>query len=178
LNVAGYTYVLPDEGNYLQPTVTADRGHLHLEGRFNYENRDTGSAWIGFNASVGERVTLEVTPMLGVVFGATDGVAPGYRAALGWRAVELSSETEFVIAAENRDEDFLYTWSELTVSPRDWWRTGLVVQRTKAYQTAFDIQRGALVGVTWKDADVGAYVFLAREGRPTVVVAVAFALTR
>jgi hypothetical protein len=32
-----YGYSLPEESEYLQPTVTADRGWLHLEARYNYE---------------------------------------------------------------------------------------------------------------------------------------------
>jgi hypothetical protein len=175
---AAYTYLLPDEGDFVQPTVQADRGPLHLEARLNYEDLDTGSLWIGYNAALGEAVTLELTPMLGVVLGATDGVAPGYKATLAWRALALYSETEYVIDAEARENDFLYTWSELTVAPREWWRVGLVVQRTKAYETAFDIQRGALVGITYKAADVSAYVFHPDEGRPTVVLAVAVEFPR
>ena len=31
------TYILPDEPNYVQPTIAADRDWLHLDLRFNYE---------------------------------------------------------------------------------------------------------------------------------------------
>ena len=34
---AAATYVLPDEENYVQPTVAVDRNALHLEARYNYE---------------------------------------------------------------------------------------------------------------------------------------------
>ena len=165
-------YVLPDEPNYVQPTFSADRGWLHLEGRFNYEDRDTGSAWLGYNFSVGETVTLEITPMVGAVFGNTNGIAPGYKGSLGWRRLELSSETEFVIDTGDSANSFLYTWSELEVAPVDWCRFGLVVQRTKAYETEFDIQRGFFAGVSYKGADVTAYVFNPDANRPTVVVGV------
>ena len=77
------TYILPDDPDYVQPAFTADRGWLHLEGRFNYEDRDTGSAWFGYNFSVGDTVTLEFTPMIGAVFGTTDGIAPGYKGIAG-----------------------------------------------------------------------------------------------
>jgi hypothetical protein len=46
------TYILPDDPDYVQPAITADRGWLHLEGRFNYEDTARGprgsattSAW-------------------------------------------------------------------------------------------------------------------------------------
>jgi hypothetical protein len=166
------TYILPDETDYVQPAVTADRGWLHLEGRLNYEDRDTGSAWFGCNVSAGETVTLEFTPMIGAVVGNTNGVAPGYRASLAWRILQLYSETEFVIDTGASADSFLYTWSELEVAPADWLRFGLVVQRTKAYKTEFDIQRGFFAGVSYGRADVTAYVFNPDADRPTVVVAI------
>ena len=172
-NVSAATYVLPDEPDYVQPAFTADRGWLHLEGRFNYEDRDTGSAWLGYNLGVGETVRLEFTPMIGAVFGTTDGVAPGYKGSLAWRMLQLYSETEFVFDASGSDNSFLYTWSEFDVAPVEWCRFGLVVQRTKAYKTEFDIQRGFFVGVAYKGASVTAYVFNPDADRPTVVVGIA-----
>jgi hypothetical protein len=166
------TYVVPDEPDYVQPAFSADRGWLHLEGRFNYEDRDTGSAWCGYNFSVGKTVTLDITPMIGAVFGNTNGVAPGYKGSLGWRVLQLYSETEFVIDPGDSENNFLYTWSEFEVAPVDWCRFGLVVQRTKVYQTEFDIQRGFFVGVSYKGLDVTAYVFNPDANRPTVVVGV------
>jgi hypothetical protein len=166
------TYVLPDEPDFVQPSFTADRGWLHLEGRFNYEDRDTGSAWFGYNFGVGDTVRLEFTPMIGAVFGTTDGVAPGYRGSLAWRMLQLYSETEFVFDASGSDNSFLYTWSEFEVAPVEWCRFGFVVQRTKAYKTELDIQRGFFVGVAYKGANVTAYVFNPDASRPTVVVAV------
>jgi hypothetical protein len=44
-------------------------------------------------------------------------------------------------------DSFLYTWSELGLTPVDWCRFGLVVQRSKAYKTELDIQRGFFAGV-------------------------------
>jgi hypothetical protein len=167
------TYILPDDPDYVQPAFTADRGWLHLEGRFNYEDRDTGSAWFGYNFSVGETVTLEITPMIGAVFGTTDGIAPGYKGTLGWGMLQLYSETEFVIDAGDSADSFLYTWAEFEVAPVDWLRFGLVAQRTKVYQTEFDIQRGFFAGVSYKRADLTTYVFNPDADRPTVVVTVA-----
>ncbi len=46
-----YAYIVPDDANFLQPTVTADRGRLHLEARYNYEDFNTGSLWVGYNLS-------------------------------------------------------------------------------------------------------------------------------
>jgi hypothetical protein len=166
-----YGYILPDSPDYLQPTVTADRGWLHLEARYNYEAPRTGSFWVGYNFSVGKDVTLNFTPMLGGVFGDTTGIAPGYTFTLGWWKLELSSQGEYVIDTRNSSDSFFYTWSELSMAPAEWFRFGLVVQRTKLYQTDLDIQRGVLVAFTYKKLDVSAYVFNPDESKPVVVLA-------
>src|SRR3954471_12371875 len=73
------TYVVPDSQDYAQPTITADRHWLHLEARYNYEALKTGSAWIGYNYSVGEKLAFEATPMVGGIFGDVNGIAPGFK---------------------------------------------------------------------------------------------------
>ena len=170
-SVSTFVYIIPDSRDYVQPTFTADHDWLHLEARYQYEAHNTGSAWIGYNLSFGDKVSLELTPMIGAVFGNTTGVAPGYKVTLGWWKLELYSEAEYVVDVGNTSESFFYTWSELTLSPVEWFRFGVVAQRTKLYQTDFDIQRGFLVGFSFKKVDLSAYVFNPDDD-PTVVLGV------
>ena len=170
---SAYTYILPDEPNYLQPTVTADRRRLHLEARFNYEARDTGSIWAGVNFSGGDGLSWELTPMVGGVFGDTSGVAPGYRGSIAWRALEFTSEGEALIDADDSADSFFYNWSELTLAPVEWLRFGLVTQRTRAYRADREVQRGLLVGTSIRKLDLTAYVFNPDDSKPIVVLAFA-----
>jgi len=172
-SLSAYTYIVPDDREYVQPTVKADRDWLHLEVRYNYEDQDTTSAWIGYNFSFGDELTLDFTPMIGGVLGRTEGVAPGYEFTLAWRGIELYSEGEFLIDTEDSSDSFFYTWSELTYSPVEWFRAGVVIQRTKAYDTDFDIQRGLMLGVTFKQLDLAVYV-LNPDDDPTVVLGVSY----
>ena len=165
------TYLVPDSRDYVQPTITADRAWLHLEARYNYEDLETGSAWVGYNFGGGEKLTWEFTPMLGGVFGNTTGIAPGYRGSLSWWKLGLYSEGECVIDPGDSFGSFLYNWSELTVAPVDWLKLGMVTQRTRAYQTDRDIQRGFLVGLSYKKVSFTTYVFNPDESRPTLVLA-------
>ena len=171
-SASAYIYFPPDSQNYVQPTIRADRSWLHLEARYNYEALDTGSAWVGYNFSVGENLKLDFTPMVGAVFGKTNGYAPGYEFTLSWRKLQLYSEGEYVFDTGDSSSDFFYTWSELTLAPVDWFRFGAVVQRTKVYQTDFDIQRGLLVRFSYKKVDLSAYVFNPDADKPTYVLAV------
>ena len=172
-NASAYTYLVPDSENYVNPNFTADHGWLHLEARYNYEAQRAGSLWLGRNFKVGDKLALEVTPMVGGVFGNLAGVAPGCNWSLSYWKIELSSQSEYVFDLRESSGNFLYTWSELSYSPVDWFRTGLVVQRTKAYKTDFDIQRGLLAGFSYKKFDFATYVFNFGWTDPTVVVSVA-----
>jgi hypothetical protein len=168
-SVSATTYIVPDSRDYVQPTVTADRGWLHLEARYNYEALDTGSAWVGYNLSGGEKLAWEFTPMLGGVFGDTTGIAPGYKGSLSLWKLELYSEGEFVFDTGTSSDSFFYNWSELTLAPVDWFRFGMVTQRTRVYETDRDVQRGLLVRFSYKKVDLSAYVFNPDEDKPTFV---------
>jgi hypothetical protein len=97
-SVSTYAYIVENDRDYVQPTLTADRDWLHLEARYNYEALNSASAWVGYNFSGGggggggEKLAWEFTPMIGGVFGDTNGVAPGYKASLSWWKIELYSE--------------------------------------------------------------------------------------
>lgn len=166
------TYFVPDDRNYGQPIVSADRRRLHLEARYNYEAQQTGSLWLGVNFSGGETVEWEITPMFGGVVGDTSGVAPGYKGSLTWRKLELYSEGEYVFDADDSSGNFFYNWSELSWAFVDWFRVGLVTQRTRAYQTERDIQRGVLIGFSYKSLTATTYVFNPDDEKPTVVLGV------
>jgi hypothetical protein len=173
-SLAAFGYLVPNDQSYGSPTFTADHQWLHLEARYNYENQQTGSLWAGYNFSVGQRVTLEIAPMFGVVFGKTTGVAPGYNLLVGYRKLELTSQGEYVYDTGDQSGSFFYTWNELVYSPVEWFHAGLVAQRTRAYQTPLDVQRGFSGGFVYKHADFTTYVFNAGWTDPTVVLALTF----
>jgi hypothetical protein len=167
-----YAYFAPD-GSYGQPTFTADKDWLHLEARYNYEELETGSLWVGYNFSAGEELALELTPMIGVVFGEIHGIAPGFKLSLSWKVLELYSEGEFVIDSDDSSENYYYSWNELTISPTEWMRVGLVAQRTRAYETELDIQRGLMVAFSKEAATLSLYLFNPDKDDPLVVVSIA-----
>ena len=167
-----YAYLVPDSRDYVSPIFTADHNWLHLEARYNYEALDTGSLWVGYNLSFGHSLVLDVSPMLGGVFGDLTGIAPGYELSLSWRKLSLSSQSEFVFDTGNSAGNFFYTWTELSYSPVNWFRAGLAIQRTKLYHTNLDLQRGFLVGFNYKKVDFTTYIFNLGWTDPTVVFAI------
>lgn len=140
------TYIIPDE-SYSNPVFSADKNYLHLEARYNYEDLDTTSLFAGYNFHTGDQLELNVTPIIGGVFGNSNGVAPGFLFELNYKKLNISSEGEYFFSSDDKEFNFFYSWSEISYSPVEWIWFGIAGQRTRAYQTDLEIQRGLLVGV-------------------------------
>jgi hypothetical protein len=162
-------YFTPDE-NYPTATFMADRASLHLEGRYNYEGQDSGSFWLGYNF---HRNAWRIAPILGGVVGHTKGIAPGVEVTAAWKKLDFYTEGEHLFSTGSNDEDFTYFWSELAYSPLDWLRTGIAAQRTRAFDTGVDIQRGVLIGFKVKKSTFTTTIFEPGTDNQTVVVTAA-----
>jgi hypothetical protein len=166
------TYLVLNGRDYANPNLIADRDWLHIEARYNYEAVKTGSIWLGYNFSFGDKLVVEATPMLGGVFGDSTGIAPGYTLSLSYKWVELFTQGEYFFDAATRDGNFFYTWTELSVRPMDWFRLGFVIDRTKAFGSDFDIRRGPFLGFTCKKVDFTTYWLSPGSHNSAVVFAV------
>jgi hypothetical protein len=165
-------YILRNEASYLQPTLTADHGALHLEARYNYEDRETGSAFVGWNLSFGEDLRFGLTPMLGGVFGRTNGIAPALTLTLEWGPLAFWSQCEYVFDLQDSSGNFFYAWSELSVSIVEWLRAGLVLDRTRVFQTTTAFQGGPLLGLSIWKLTATAYLFAPGQDDQFFVVAI------
>lgn len=169
-DASAYLYFVNDGRDYVQPTARSDRGSLHLEGRYNYEDLDTGSAWLGWNFSVGQEVAFEFTPMIAGVVGNTSGFATGYVGALRWKRLDLDSESEYLIDSGGASDNFFYNWSQLTLAPAERFYFGVVLQRTQAYESERDTQRGLIAGYSRENKTVSAVLFNPDDDRPMFVL--------
>jgi hypothetical protein len=124
--VSGALYLLPDEEDFVQPTFKADRGRLHLETRYAYEDRESVSFFAGANFELGNDVTLALTPMIGGLAGRTDGIIPAFEANLTVGPFEAYGEAEYVFDLGDGSSSYFYMWSELSLWPTEWLRAGVV----------------------------------------------------
>jgi hypothetical protein len=136
---------VPTAPDYVQPKLAFDTGLWHFEGRYNEEDLSTGSAWAGVNTSGGDELTWKLTPMAGAIFGRTNGIGPGFQGALGYWKLELYTEGAYVFGIGEDAPHFLYGWSQFTIEPWSWLRTGIVAERMRAHQSGRSIDRGFLV---------------------------------
>ena len=97
--------------------------------------------------------------MLGGVTGRSDGIAPGLEMDFGYKNFSFYSESEYLFEFSSQENHFFYVWSELGYSPLRNFTAGMSVQKTKAYKTGFDIQRGIFVAYKAKFLEWKGYVF-------------------
>lgn len=164
----GLYFALRGDTDYALFLAHADRGPLHLEARYNYEDLHTGSAFVGWNLGVGEQLRLDITPMVGGVVGRTAGIAPGLEFELSYWKLYLYSENEYVFALGGRGTSFFYTWSELSLWPVDWARVGLNLQVTRLTGTSPVTEPGFHVGLAYRNFSAAAYFF--KPGAPSASV--------
>ena len=167
-------YIVPGGQSYVSPDFTADRARLHFEARYNNEAMQTGSLWVGANLSKGKKFVLNITPMAGVIFGKINGIAPGCNFTLTRQKVQLYFTAEFVFDPRNSSNNFFYVWDQAVYSPRSWLQVGFVSQRTRAYSTGLGVQRGVLVGFTYKNVNFTTSIFNFGWTTPTEVLALGF----
>ena len=149
---------VPDDF-FLNPVLTADRKHLHLEARYNYEDFQTVSLWGGYSFWGGKKLEWNLIPMSGIILGNTKGVAPGLLATLTYKRFEFYTEGEWLISIEDINNNFIFFWSDLSSSPWDWLSIGYSGQRTRLYRTEKDIQKGLLAGLNYKKASLTTYFY-------------------
>jgi hypothetical protein len=159
LSASVFYNFIPGGDDYLWPVFTADHDWLHLEGRYNYEDLRTASAWIGYNFDGSKKIIYSITPMLGGVLGKTKGIGLGAEIILNYKKIDFYSESEYIFHIPESEGNFFYTWSELSYSPLRWFRLGFALQHTKVYKTNAELQRGILAGFSWKRAELSGYAF-------------------
>ncbi|HVO62470.1 MAG TPA: hypothetical protein VMT53_16155 [Terriglobales bacterium] len=163
-------YLIEGADGYAQPTLTADHSWLHLEARYNYEDFRTGSLWAGYNFAWGKTWQFSLTPMIGGVFGRTNGIAPGCEASLTWRRLTLSLDNEYVFDTTSKSGNFYYSWPQVTIQALDWLSFGGVAQHTKVFDTNLVVQRGFFVGLQHKRLEFTTYVFNPGSDSTSVVL--------
>jgi hypothetical protein len=152
-------FILPGEQDIFNPTFYARRGNLHLEARYNYEDFQTTSLWAGRRFELGKELKFVFVPMAAVVFGNTNGMAPGLEMEIIYKKFDLYSESEHVFDFQSKANNFFYQYGELAFRPIQAIRGGAIVQRTKLIDSERELQRGAFAEYYYKKLRAGIFYF-------------------
>jgi hypothetical protein len=160
VSATGYYYFVPDAGNNTLTLIGyLDYKSVHMEPRYNYEGQNTGSLFAGYKFQAEGKLSLALTPMLGIVFGSLKGFAPGVELELSFKSFDFYTENEYVIDQDGSQYNYFYTWTELGYSPFEKFRAGISAQRTRLYETGLDIQRGVFAEYSFWKLTAGVHYF-------------------
>jgi hypothetical protein len=163
----------PYSSGYLSGVLYADRGSLHLEAHWAYEDRDTLSLFVGKSFPLAGDIAGSFTPRIGIAGGDSDGIVPAMALDLGWKSLSFSTDIEYMIGTSSETRDYLYSWSELSWAMTEKFSVGLVAQRTNVFDQYLSVDRGFFFGMALGQTRLTAYVFNPDLGDPYVTIALA-----
>ncbi|MEP7254509.1 MAG: hypothetical protein ABI666_01970 [Ferruginibacter sp.] len=132
---------------------------LYTEMRYNYEDRNTASVYVGKNFSDEKTISYSVKPMLGIVFGKFNGGSIALNVDADYKKLYISMQTQYTISKDEVTENFFFNWTEIGYQPVKWFYTGLSTQLTKIYKRNPEAEYGILVAFSLKKITIPIYVF-------------------
>ena len=151
VSAAAYYYILPEEVNTTTLFLYVDYHSIHMEARYNYEDDQTFSLFGGYRFETGNELILGVTPLIGIVIGNTNAIAPGLEIDITWKMFDFYSENEYLFDFEGSENNYFYSWTELAITPFNNLRTGIATDRTRLFQSDLELQRGVFAQYSlWK----------------------------
>ena len=158
--IENYNFLSSKEAYLWMPIVhhTGKKG-VYTEMRYNYEDVETASVYLGKSFSKEGNLSYDITPMLGIVFGNFNGGSLAVNMDIELKKTFLSMQTQYTVSSDAKENNFLFNWTELAYQPLQWFYTGVSMQQTKIYNSSFKSEYGVLVGFLVKKFTIPVYVF-------------------
>jgi len=131
----------------------------YAEGRYNYEELETFSFYVGKTFSKKNNFSYTVTPLLGGAIGNFNGVSTGMNIDLDYKDFFFSLQSQYSFSTDQRADNFLYNWSEIAYQPLQWIYGGISFQQTRLYKTETTLESGILVGFVFRNVTIPIYTF-------------------
>lgn len=133
-----------------------DHRSWHFLARYGYEDSETLSAWAGRVFEFGDKVSVALTPMVGLVVGQTDAVAPGFEFTLDWGRLTVYNESELVVPFDGASSTF-YSWGNTSYRVVDWFQPGVSIQRLRVFESEQAVDHGLSVTAEFGRLTASAY---------------------
>jgi hypothetical protein len=131
----------------------------YTEARYNYEDINTGSFYLGKSFSGGHELLFTITPMAGIILGKYNGAALASNCDLSYKKYFFSGQLQYALSKTGNRDNFFYQWSEFGVECTNWFFTGVTVQQTKLYKQRMATIPGLMFGFQKKNISVPVYIF-------------------
>lgn len=155
-----YYYLTPAKTFTLVPVVYYQTNdNWYMEGRYNYEALKTFSFYAGRTFGKQATFSYSVSPVAGLVVGEYRGASLGANVECDYKKVFLSSQFQYTFSWQNRKEDFVYSWTDLSYQLSKKIYLGLSLQQTNVYNEQPRLEHGFFTKAVFKKWSVPLYVF-------------------
>lgn len=131
----------------------------YAEFRYNYEELQTASIHFGKKLEFKNFPSLEITPMAGLIYGRINGGSSGALVEVNFKRFYFSSEPQYVFSFQQKEENYFYSWTELSYEVLSFFYAGLALQQTKSYSLPNVFEPGIMAGFSIKNFDIPIYCF-------------------
>lgn len=154
-------HVVGNNHNYMPMSIAQFQSDKkwYAEGRYNYEELETFSMYVGKTFSKQRDLSYSLTPLLGAALGKFNGVSAGINMDFDYGNFFFSGQSQYSFSTDQRTDNFFYNWSELGYQPLEWLYGGVSVQNTRLYKTETIFEPGILVGFSFRNLTIPLYTF-------------------
>jgi len=149
-------------------------GDYYLEARYNYENLETASLYFGHSFSFGKNASIELTPLLGGVVGATNGISPGFNFNLEYKSFVTSTQCQYTFDLKDFPGSFFWDWTNFSFNFSDHFGMGGGMQLFIPQSGEKNISAGPMIVLGYKRLSLEMYVYNFWERQPTYAVGLVY----
>ena len=143
-----------------------NRNHWYAEMRYNYEDKETGSLYLGRVFSKEGALSYSIVPIFGGVVGRFKGGSAGLNMEIDYKGFLFATQSQYTFSSVGETQNFYYSWSELAYQPCKWAYGGLSLQETYLPQTQEnEANPGFVLGIMYKNWTVPVYAFRTSSGQ-------------
>jgi hypothetical protein len=132
----------------------------YAEARYNYEDMETFSLYLGRSFSGEKSIAYSFTPMVGVSMGKFKGISTALNVDLELDQFFFSAQSQYSRSTPKGkgSDDFFYSWSEAGYQPLNWLYAGASFQQTYTEYERL-LEPGVLLGFSFSRFSIPVYGF-------------------
>jgi len=160
INFEQYHVVNPHQPYTYMPVIHYQhKSNCYAEARYNYEDLETFSLYLGRAFNGGDNLNYSFVPMVGGSVGKFHGVSTGLNIDMQYHKFFFSSQSQYSMPTNHYGQYFWYSWSEVGYQRMKWWYAGLSVQCTHYRFMGDELQPGMMIGFTFNKFTIPVYTF-------------------
>ncbi len=131
----------------------------YIEGRYNFEALKTFSVYAGKTFEKEAALSYSASPVAGVVMGRFNGGSVGGNLEVDYKRFFFSSQLQYTFSMEDKTENFIYSWSDLSYQVLNNISGGFSVQQTNLYAVKYKLEKGIFLKALLGNWSFPLYVF-------------------